>query len=464
MKKLLLIILTILTASSAGAWIFPDSYDTKTKTVYPAQMTFETIKKTGTYYSTGTNLHEDFVNIDAGTMNVYKATDGLFIGDFYKGKYLVSSNVALSLPEQWMYYPIKRISITYHPFAQYNSATIEGCQYKELQKFNNNGKEYIKKTFEFDLPVQVITLASDNVGDWDYTSDLAKELGGIRGVIITEITIDFVFDNSEPMKQAVQYCKELQDAKDISPLKDRVTTSQTTSSRLRYNATSQGDVNMDSKVNSTDVVTIYNKIINGTGTTTYDGHEYVDLGLPSGKLWATCNLGADTPEGYGDYFAWADKKGSLMTGKSSFTVSTYSPHVRADLTNNDGTLGISDQYFPQYTTPPYSNTWSRWRIPLERDFQDLIDNCTSEIKISNGVLGTLFTSKINNNTIFFPYTGKIDGTSYDVFGGYWSCAARTPGKASALYFWLNGDAPCVKDIDRYTGNPIRCVISKKQIE
>ena len=37
-----------------------------------------------------------------------------------------------------------------------------------------------------------------------------------------------------------------------------------------------------------------------------DGHEYVDLGLPSGTLWATCNVGADTPEGYGDYFAWGE--------------------------------------------------------------------------------------------------------------------------------------------------------------
>lgn len=42
------------------------------------------------------------------------------------------------------------------------------------------------------------------------------------------------------------------------------------------------------------------------GNGSYNGHDYIDLGLPSGTLWATCNVGADTPEGYGDYFAWGE--------------------------------------------------------------------------------------------------------------------------------------------------------------
>ena len=56
---------------------------------------------------------------------------------------------------------------------------------------------------------------------------------------------------------------------------------------------------------------------NGGGGT-YNGHEYVDLGLPSGTLWATCNVGAETPEGYGDYFAWGETE-----LKTTYNLSTY---------------------------------------------------------------------------------------------------------------------------------------------
>ena len=50
-----------------------------------------------------------------------------------------------------------------------------------------------------------------------------------------------------------------------------------------------------------------------------NGHEYVDLGLPSGTLWATCNVGADTPEGYGDYFAWGEIEPNLGSTDLSTT-------------------------------------------------------------------------------------------------------------------------------------------------
>jgi len=56
----------------------------------------------------------------------------------------------------------------------------------------------------------------------------------------------------------------------------------------------------------------------GNNGNTYNGHEYVDLGLPSGTLWATCNVGATTPEGYGDYFAWGE-----TTPKETYNWMTY---------------------------------------------------------------------------------------------------------------------------------------------
>ncbi len=47
-------------------------------------------------------------------------------------------------------------------------------------------------------------------------------------------------------------------------------------------------------------------------------HHYIDFGLPSGTLWATCNVGADSPEDYGDYFAWAE-----VMPKSVYDWDTY---------------------------------------------------------------------------------------------------------------------------------------------
>ena len=57
---------------------------------------------------------------------------------------------------------------------------------------------------------------------------------------------------------------------------------------------------------------------NGGGNGTYNGHDYVDLGLPSGTLWATCNVGTDTPEGCGDYFAWGETKTKAVFDAASY--------------------------------------------------------------------------------------------------------------------------------------------------
>ena len=74
-------------------------------------------------------------------------------------------------------------------------------------------------------------------------------------------------------------------------------------------------------------------IVSGCSKDSYQGHEYVDLGLPSGTLWATCNVGADTPEGFGDYFAWGETEPksvySLETYKHKDSI-PYSDHTGAE--------------------------------------------------------------------------------------------------------------------------------------
>ena len=83
----------------------------------------------------------------------------------------------------------------------------------------------------------------------------------------------------------------------------------------------RGDVSHDGRVSIDDVTCLINYLLYGTwpdDPVAPDNHEYVDLGLPSGTLWATCNVGADSPEDYGDYFAWGETE-----SKEVYNWSTY---------------------------------------------------------------------------------------------------------------------------------------------
>ena len=152
-----------------------------------------------------------------------------------------------------------------------------------------------------------------------------------------------------------------------------------------------------------------------------DGHEWVDLGLPSGTKWATCNVGADFPEDYGDYFAWGE-----TTTKYSFTSSNYKYS-----TSNPTTL-------PLDRDAAYNNWGTSWRMPTNAEFSELVDNCTWTWITQNGVEGYKATSKINGNSIFLPVAGYRYGSDWSNagFGGdYWS-SSRYTGNSDEAYYCL----------------------------
>jgi len=133
-----------------------------------------------------------------------------------------------------------------------------------------------------------------------------------------------------------------------------------------------------------------------------DEHEWVDLGLPSGTLWATCNVGANSPEEYGDYFAWGETK-----PKENYSVDTY---------NYSGFVVIQDAA---------TENWGYgWETPSIEHFQELInaENTTTEWITQNGVKGRLITSKKNGESIFLPAAGCIGEFSLlaGSYGEYWS--------------------------------------------
>ena len=182
----------------------------------------------------------------------------------------------------------------------------------------------------------------------------------------------------------------------------------------------------------------------------------IDLGLPSGTKWACCNVSADTPEGYGGYYAWGETE-----EKSNYDWSTY--------IHCDGSAGTchnlgSDIAGTQYDVA-HVKWGSSWVVPSTEQQNELRDNCTYERTIVNGVKGEKFTSKTNGGSIFLPGAGirnltdLYDAADSDSDGYYWSSSQypSDSSQACGMYFCSDGTK---WGIDfRYDGLSVRPVIS-----
>ena len=173
------------------------------------------------------------------------------------------------------------------------------------------------------------------------------------------------------------------------------------------------DVNNDGGVNISDAVAVVNKILGKENPGEVVVGEAVDLGLPSGTLWSSCNIGASSPEEYGNYYAWGETK-----TKSEYSKSTYQFYQNGYV---DIGTDISGTEYDVATV-----LWGDgWRMPTKEEIQELMNNCTSEWTTLNGVNGRKFSSKTNGNSIFLPATGyRQDGNlkSAGEYGLYRSSA------------------------------------------
>ena len=176
------------------------------------------------------------------------------------------------------------------------------------------------------------------------------------------------------------------------------------------------------------------------------GHAYVDLGLPSGLLWATCNVGADSPEDYGDYFAWGE-----TTPKDTYNWSTYqycngSYNTLTKYCNNSsyGYNGFTDDLttlLPEDDAAT-ANWGSGWRMPTAAEWYELYNNTAQTWTTQNGVNGLLFIAT-NGNSLFLPAAGYRGSSNLTTgagsYGEYWSSSLLTgsPDFAWELYFNLD---------------------------
>ena len=171
-------------------------------------------------------------------------------------------------------------------------------------------------------------------------------------------------------------------------------------------------------------------------------HAYVDLGLPSGLLWATCNMGANTPDDYGDYFAWGE-----IAPKPTYTNENY------NYSDNHSIL-------PPDHDAATVNWGGSWRMPTQEEFQELLDNTTSQWTSQNGMNGMLFTSTTNSNSIFLPAAGDGNNLiSAGKIGSYWSSFLSLDNQfyAKRLYFSFGPTTSLQNDIYRYYGLTVRPV-------
>lgn len=229
---------------------------------------------------------------------------------------------------------------------------------------------------------------------------------------------------------------------------------------------------------------------------TYNSHAYVDLGLPSGTLWATCNIDAAHPEQYGGHFAWgetvtkpANNWGTYKWGKDYNKLTKYCPNKEFGKKDSMIVNGLkvyeiySDSLIALETSDDVAFTrWGgNWRVPTDEQWTELREQCKWEstsqwlitternekgedVEKGTEVEGFKVTSKVNNNSIFLPAAGCRAESHYgrNLYGYYWSStlSLEYPNCAWCVNFNINGDNAKRRTQDRCDGLTIRPVFRK----
>lgn len=199
-------------------------------------------------------------------------------------------------------------------------------------------------------------------------------------------------------------------------------------------------------------------------------NDSVDLGLPSGILWAACNIGASSPSEIGEYFAWGEKEAKDAYGWETYELCHGSYSSIFKYTEDDGKSILEPQ-----DDVANSELGSEWRIPTKEDMEELVEQCEWKWSSQNGQLGWKVIGP-NNKYIFLPASGAA--SSYRIagvneLGRYWT-ATRDKSNYSAynLRFKDGTDTIVVVDDTRFygrtirpvLGQPIKCKVRHKQKE
>ena len=203
-------------------------------------------------------------------------------------------------------------------------------------------------------------------------------------------------------------------------------------------------------------------------------YEFVDLGLPSGLKWASCNVGAEKPEDFGLYFAWGETEGySGITSEKGFywgdykyssgqTSSTSTSFKGVTKYNSNSSSGTVDNLttLEQVDDAAYTSD-NTCRMPTKSDFEELTANTTSVWETLNGVNGRRFTSKTNGNSIFVPAAGSCYYGSVDFVGSngdLWSSSLNESNSRSAWGLLFDSVSVDMSNYNRFIGLTVRAVL------
>lgn len=196
-------------------------------------------------------------------------------------------------------------------------------------------------------------------------------------------------------------------------------------------------------------------------------YEFVDLRLPSGLLWATCNLGAKAPYECGDYYSWGE-----VSPKDNYEIGTYKWYDEGDGYKQkkyclDADFGIIDgkNELEKEDDAAFVNWGVPWRMPREKEVKELLDGCIwTQVDKFKGVnvCGYIGVSKTNGDSIFFPMSGYKMRGGNDIFcrgelGGIWS---STNSKNGAINLGFGFGSINVNPMVKSIGCTVRAVREK----
>ena len=226
----------------------------------------------------------------------------------------------------------------------------------------------------------------------------------------------------------------------------------------------QGDVDGDGVVGMDDLTALINYLVYGIWPSD-SSHEWVDLGLPSGTLWATCNVGASTPEGYGDYFAWGETEPKDVYNWSTYkwcngSSSTLTKYCTSSSYGYNGFVDDKMELDPE-DDAAYVNWGENWRMPTYDQQTELRTECSWMWTTQNGVNGRLVTGP-NGNTMFLPAAGCRYNSSLCDEGSwceYWSRTlnSSSPDNAYCHMDFYSGDVRWNDYRSRIQGYSVRAV-------
>lgn len=194
-------------------------------------------------------------------------------------------------------------------------------------------------------------------------------------------------------------------------------------------------------------------IVVGQSVQVIQGHESVDLGLS--VLWASCNIGSNSPEEFGGYFAWGESytKSSYNNMTYKFSGSTHAADKPSTLNAQISAMLDNTKYLGEENKQNCNDVkldivddvanvlWgSPWRMPTMNEISELIDSCNWIIDVIKGIKGYWAVSKVNGNKIFFPLAGSIsDDVVSDVgkAGKYWASKLRKDMCFDAYQIWMS---------------------------